>query len=144
MSDKVLLIGSGGREHAIAWKLSQSEHVGTIFVYPGSGAIDLVAKCRRTPDESGCKRRDFNAIGVWCLANKIDLVVIGPEDPLADGMVDVLSGKYGLHCFGPTAEAARIEADKSWSKEFMERHAIPTARFESFTSVVKAKAFIKR
>lgn len=142
MSDKVLLIGGGGREHAIAWKLNKSPAIAVIYALPGSAAMAQdVPKCVQL---TNVDVKDFEAIGRWCLLNEIKLVVVGPEDPLADGLVDELNGKFGLPCFGPEKEAARIEADKSWSKDFMERHSIPTARYKSFTSVTEAKDFIRR
>lgn len=141
MSAKVLLIGSGGREHALAWKLSQSDRVQLVFTLPGSAAISALAKVRAVPATIGVK--DFVAIAKWCVTEGIDLVVVGPEDPLADGIADVLL-EHGVKCFGPTKQAALIEADKSWSKDFMKRFDIPTARYESFSNVAEAKAFIRR
>lgn len=141
MSHRVLVIGSGGREHAICWKLSQSPKVGQIFALPGSYGIKQVAKCQnleaRTLDP-----KDFEGIAKWSKENKITLVVVGPEDPLALGLGDVLQ-KEGVACFGPGKQGAQIEADKKWAKDFMLRHGIPTARYESFTDTEKAKAFIR-
>lgn len=141
MSAKVLLIGSGGREHALAWKLAQSSQVQQVFTLPGSAAINALAKVTRVP--SSVNAKDFEAIAKWSVSEGIALVVVGPEDPLADGIADVLLA-HGLKCFGPTKQAALIEADKSWSKDFMKKFNIPTARYESFSSVPEAKAFIRR
>lgn len=137
---KVLVIGSGGRENAICWKLAQSERVHTVFALPGSDHIGRQTKVNLIKNISV---KDHGAIVEWCKKEKIDLVVVGPEDPLADGIADALLDN-GLPCFGPTSKGAQIEADKSWSKDFMKRFQIPTARYETFDCVVKAKQFIKR
>lgn len=141
-ADAILVIGSGGREHALVWKLSQSDQVGRIFVLPGSYEIGLVPKVTFVEGLHG-GGKDFEALALWCIANEIKLIVVGPEDPLADGIADVLNS-HGLQCFGPSKAGALIEADKSWSKSFMKAWSIPTARFESFSNVEKAKAFIRR
>lgn len=137
-TNKVLVLGGGGREHAIVWKLSQSRYVSDIYVLPGSHAIEKVDKVR-TMDAIDVK--DFDSIGRWCRDNQIKLVVVGPEDPLASGIADVLKN-YEILCFGPTKAGARIEWDKSWSKDFMRAWAIPTAKYQSFTDVKAAKEFI--
>lgn len=85
----------------------------------------------------------FQSIAAWCVNNKIDLVAVGPEDPLADGITNVLN-QAGIKCFGPSKDGARIEADKDWSKAFMNRHNIPTAKYQSFTDAVEAKSFIRK
>lgn len=139
-TNKVLILGSGGREHAIAWKLSQSNHVAEIYVLPGSHGIGQVPKVHIFNDLDA---NDFNAIGLWCQANHIKLVVVGPEDPLANGIGDVLKS-YGVSCFGPTKAGARIEWDKSWAKDFMRAWTIPTAQYKTFVDVDKAKQFIMR
>ncbi|KAG5682651.1 hypothetical protein PVAND_011990 [Polypedilum vanderplanki] len=137
----VLLIGSGGREHALAWKLQQSKHVAHIFTFPGSFAISQLEKAKIVSSNE-MNLKDFTGIAAWCKNNIIDLVVVGPEDPLAEGIADVLK-KNGIPCFGPSKAGARIESDKSWSKEFMIKHNIPTARYGSFTDANKAKEYIK-
>lgn len=137
---KVLVIGSGGREHAICWKLSCSDRVGTVYALPGSPGIASVPKLQLVPDVSG---KDFDGIVSWCKQNQIDLVAVGPEDPLAQGLGDVLRAA-GVKCFGPGQHGAQIEADKNWSKDFMHRHGIPTARYASFTEADEAKAFIRQ
>ncbi|XP_020810130.1 trifunctional purine biosynthetic protein adenosine-3 [Drosophila serrata] len=141
MSQRVLVIGSGGREHAICWKLSQSPKISQIFALPGSYGIQQVKKCQNL-DAKVLDPKDFEAIAKWSKENEVSLVVVGPEDPLALGLGDVLQ-KAGIACFGPGKQGAQIEADKKWAKDFMLRHGIPTARYESFTDTDKAKAFIK-
>lgn len=142
MADNILVIGSGGREHALVWKLVQSERVRTAYVLPGSYEICRLPKVQAVKD-GVVDVRDFEAIASWCVSNEIRLVVVGPEDPLADGIADVLTQR-GVACFGPNKAGAMIEADKSWSKNFMKAWGIPTARSESFQDVAAAKAFIRR
>lgn len=134
----VLVIGGGGREHAICWKLAQSPKVGTVFALPGSPGIAQLDKVTLVGDVSV---KNFDAIVTWCKANAIHLVAVGPEDPLAEGLGDTLQAA-GIKCFGPGRKGAQIEADKNWSKDFMHRHGIPTARYSSFTKAEEAKAFI--
>lgn len=139
-TNKVLVLGGGGREHAIAWKLSQSSHVTDIYVHPGSYAMLEVPKVQIL---NSIDLKDFDSIGRWCRDNQIKLVVVGPEDPLANGIADVLK-KYEILCFGPTKSGARIEWDKSWSKDFMRAWTIPTAQYQSFVDVNAAKQFIMK
>ncbi|KAK7866200.1 hypothetical protein R5R35_001415 [Gryllus longicercus] len=139
MSANVLVIGSGGREHAICWKLSQSPEVQTLFVAPGNAGIAEVNKVQLVID---LKVNDNDAVVSWCKSHCIDLVVVGPEDPLARGITDTLQ-KAGLNCFGPGSRGARIEADKNWAKSFMQKHDIPTARWKAFTDAQAAKKFIR-
>lgn len=140
MGKNVLVIGSGGREHAIIWKLSQSKNVQSIYSFPNSAGIQMIPKVCAL--EKNIDSNDFESLANWCKENKIDLVIIGPEDPLARGICDVLR-KYGIQCFGPNKNGAQIEADKDWAKNFMIRHNIPTAKFKSFTNPDTAKEFIK-
>ncbi|CRK93468.1 CLUMA_CG007004, isoform A [Clunio marinus] len=135
----ILVIGSGGREHAICWKLQQSKNVSTVYALPGSHAIAQLEKAKIAED---LNLKDFQSIAAWCLKNKIELVVVGPEDSLANGITDVLN-EAGIKCFGPSKKGAQIEANKDWSKAFMERHEIPTAQYKSFTNPDEAKNFIK-
>lgn len=137
---KVLVIGSGGRENAICWKLAQSERVAKIYALPGSFHIGKGDKIELVADVSV---NDHAAVINWCKTQGIDLVVVGPEDPLADGIADAFI-ENDILCFGPVRAGARIEADKSWSKDFMHRFGIPTARYESFDDVTAAKDFIQR
>ncbi|EDW63275.1 trifunctional purine biosynthetic protein adenosine-3 [Drosophila virilis] len=142
MSHSVLVIGGGGREHAICWKLTQSPKITQIYALPGSfGIAQLGSKCQNVGADA-LDPKDFEAIAKWCTQKRISLVVVGPEDPLALGLGDVLQ-KAGIACFGPGKQGAQIEADKKWAKDFMLRHGIPTARYESFTDVNKAKKFIR-
>lgn len=140
MSDKILVIGSGGREHALVWKLAQSKCVKEIFVLPGSYEI---GKINKATNLKNINVNDFDAIGRWCVDNDIQLVVVGPEDPLANGITNVLHS-FNINTFGPDREGALIEADKSWSKSFMKAWNIPTARYKSFSDVAAAKEFIIR
>ncbi|XP_058818015.1 trifunctional purine biosynthetic protein adenosine-3 [Topomyia yanbarensis] len=135
----VLVIGGGGREHAICWKLAQSAKLANVYALPGSPGIEQLDKVTLVGDVSV---KDFEAIISWCKNNSIHLVAVGPEDPLAQGLADKLRAA-GIKCFGPGQKGARIEADKNWSKDFMHRHGIPTARYSSFTKADDAKAFIR-
>ncbi|CAH4028545.1 unnamed protein product [Pieris brassicae] len=138
MSKNVLVIGSGGREHALCWKLSNSPLVKHIFCAPGSVGISSNIKV----ESVDLSLKDFPAIATWCKEKDIDLVVIGPEDPLANGIVDALV-PLGIKCFGPTKVGAQIEANKDWAKQFMTKYQIPTARYQSFSDANAAKEFIK-
>ncbi|MCX7669396.1 MAG: phosphoribosylamine--glycine ligase, partial [Anaerolineae bacterium] len=136
----VLIIGSGGREHALAWKLAQSPRVEHIFVSPGNGGTD---EGRTTNDE---RPRRTNIPADWQDAvrrRQYDLVVVGPEAPLAEGIADALAAA-GVRCFGPTRAAARLEWSKAFAKEFMARHGIPTGRAAIFTSYEPALAYLRR
>ena len=134
---KVLVIGGGGREHALAWKLSASPKVQQVFVAPGNGGTALDANLKNVPITDGAALRD------WALAEKIALTVVGPEQPLAAGVVDDFRA-HGLRIFGPTAAAAQLESSKAFSKSFMQRHGIPTARFETFTDAAAAHAYVDK
>ena len=136
---KILVIGGGGREHALAWSLAQSPQADQVFVAPGNAG---------TAGEFGVENVDIAATDIDDLLEfagslGIDLTVVGPEAPLADGIVDRFVAA-GLRCFGPTAAAARLEGSKTYSKEFMERHGIPTAAYQSFTEVDKALDYLQR
>ena len=132
---KILVIGSGGREHALAWKLSQSPRVQQVYVAPGNGGTALSPTLKNVPIT------DLAALRDWALAEKIALTVVGPEQPLAAGVVDDFRA-HGLRIFGPTAAAAQLESSKAFSKDFMQRHGIPTARFETFTDAAAAHAYV--
>ncbi|XP_050559801.1 trifunctional purine biosynthetic protein adenosine-3 isoform X2 [Spodoptera frugiperda] len=134
---KVLVIGSGGREHALCWKLADSPFVQQVYCAPGSVGIATTNKVECVELDI----KDYPAIAQWCKEHEIDIVVVGPEDPLANGIVDNLT-PLGIKCFGPTKAGARIEADKDWSKSFMNKYQIPTARHKSFTDAAAAKEFI--
>ncbi|MBK7719632.1 MAG: phosphoribosylamine--glycine ligase [Simplicispira sp.] len=134
---KVLVIGGGGREHAIAWKLAQSPKVTRVYVAPGNGGTAL------SPDLHNLAITDVRALREWAQANKIGLTVVGPEAPLAAGVVDEFRA-HGLRIFGPTKAAAQLESSKAFSKAFMRRHGIPTADYDTFTDPAKAHAFVER
>ncbi|KFQ83487.1 Trifunctional purine biosynthetic protein adenosine-3, partial [Phoenicopterus ruber ruber] len=137
MADRVLVIGSGGREHALAWKLAQSPHVKHVFVAPGNAGTADNGKI----SNSAVSVSNHAALAQFCRDQEIRLVVVGPEVPLAAGIVDDLTAA-GVRCFGPTAEAAQLESSKSFTKAFLDRHEIPTARWKSFTDPKAACSFI--
>jgi len=130
----ILIIGSGGREHALAWKLRQSSLIKNIFVAPGNAGTSGIAQ---NVDISGTEE-----ILDWLKKKHIDLVVVGPDDYLADGIVDELE-KQGVPVFGPTKMAAEIEWSKAFAKRFMEEEGIPTAAYEVFDDIEKAKSYLK-
>lgn len=132
---KVLVVGGGGREHAICWKLSQSPKVTELYCAPGNGGIARVATC--VP----IKATDVDAMVAWAKEQSIDLVMVAPDDPLALGMVDALEAA-GIPAFGPRKNAAIIEASKAFSKELMKKYHIPTAKYETFTDMETALAYI--
>jgi phosphoribosylamine---glycine ligase len=134
---KVLVVGGGGREHALAWKLSQSERIQKVFVAPGNGGT------ARDPNLIDVPITDVNALLQWAQQEKIDLTVVGPEAPLAAGVVDVFRA-HGMRIFGPTQAAAQLESSKAFSKAFMKRHGIPTAIYETFTDPASAHAYIDK
>lgn len=132
---KVLVIGGGGREHALAWKLKQSEGVEQVFVAPGN------AGTARDPQLTNLPITDLMALREWAQANGIGLTVVGPEAPLAAGVVDEFRA-HGLAIFGPTRKAAQLESSKAFSKAFMQRHGIPTAEYQTFTDAGQAHAYV--
>jgi phosphoribosylamine--glycine ligase len=132
---KVLVIGGGGREHALAWKLKQSEGVSQVFVAPGN------AGTARDPDLVNLPVTDKMALREWAQANGVGLTVVGPEAPLAAGVVDEFRA-HGLAIFGPTQAAAQLESSKAFSKAFMQRHSIPTAAYQAFTDPAQAHAYV--
>lgn len=131
---RVLIIGGGGREHALAWKLAQSSQVQTIVVAPGNGGT---ANGGKTSNLGEAMLRTPAALAAFAAAENIDLTLIGPEAPLADGIVDVFQAA-GLRCFGPTRAAARLESSKAYAKDFMARHGIPTAAYAVFEDYGRA------
>ena len=132
---KVLVIGGGGREHALAWKLKQSEGVEQVFVAPGN------AGTARDPQLTNLAITDKVALREWVQTNGIGLTVVGPEAPLAAGVVDEFRA-HGLAIFGPTQKAAQLESSKAFSKAFMQRHGIPTAEYQTFTDAALAHAYV--
>jgi phosphoribosylamine--glycine ligase len=132
---KVLVIGGGGREHALAWRLAQSQRVGKVVVAPGNGGT------RADPRYECIDIAEPAALRAWAQKEKISLTVVGPEAPLAAGVVDEFRA-HGLRIFGPTRAAAQLESSKAFSKAFMKRHGIPTAEYESFTDAAAAHAYV--
>jgi phosphoribosylamine--glycine ligase len=133
---KVLVIGGGGREHALAWKLAQSPKVQCVYVAPGNGGTAT------DPRLENVALSEPDALAEFALREKVALTVVGPEAPLSQGVVDVFREK-GLRIFGPTREAAQLESSKAFSKAFMQRHGIPTARYETFTDAAAAHAHVE-
>ncbi len=134
---KVLVVGGGGREHALAWKLAQSPKVQSVYVAPGNGGT--------ARDERLCNIpiTDTQALRAWAQEQQIGLTVVGPEQPLAAGIVDEFRA-HGLRVFGPTRAAAQLESSKAFSKAFMKRHGIPTAEYDTFSDPAQAHAYIDR
>lgn len=141
MGDRVLVIGGGGREHSLAWKLAKSVHVSRVFLAPGNAGTCDSSKMENLPP-SCINANDNESIVKYCSQNNIDFVVVGPEAPLANGVADYLN-EANIPCFGPTKAAARIESSKVFAKEFMQRYDIPTARWKSFTEVEEACEHIR-
>ncbi|KAH7000089.1 phosphoribosylglycinamide synthetase [Ilyonectria destructans] len=135
---RILLIGNGGREHALAWKLSQSSRVEQIFAVPGNGGT---ASCPKVTNVGSVKADDFAGLVKFAQDNQISLVVPGPEAPLVDG-VEGWFKNAGIPVFGPSKEAARLEGSKTYSKDFMKKFDIPTAAYENFSDFDKAVAYI--
>lgn len=137
-SIRVLLIGGGGREHALCWKLAQSPQVEVIHVCPGNGGTAVVAKTRNV---SAVSPDDFPALLAFCKENDVNLVVPGPEAPLVNGAGSFFRAA-GMRCFGPTKDSARLEGSKTFSKDFMARHSIPTANYKTFNDYQEAKQYL--
>ncbi|KAI0194976.1 phosphoribosylamine--glycine ligase [Astrocystis sublimbata] len=137
---RVLLIGNGGREHAIAWKLSQSPLIESIIVVPGNGGT---ATCPKTTNNTSVSAEDFPALLHLARKNNVNFVVPGPEAPLVAGAVDFFEGA-GIKCFGPSKAAAYMEGSKTFSKDFMKKHNIPTAAYENFSDYEQARQYLDR
>jgi phosphoribosylamine---glycine ligase len=135
---KVLVIGSGGREHALAWKLAQSTRVQRVYVAPGNGGTAADADLHTVPHLG---TTDLQALADFAQAEKVALTVVGPEAPLAAGIVDLFRSR-GLRVFGPTQAAAQLESSKAFAKDFMQRHHIPTALHATFTDAAAAHAHV--
>ena len=133
----VLVIGGGGREHALVWKIARSPLVQTIYCAPGNPGIGQLAECVQL------NVRDFDALANFARENKVDLTVVGPEDPLTAGIADHFEAA-GLRVFGPSAAAARLEGSKSFAKSFMQRHGVPTAEYAEFDSPDAAVAYVRQ
>ena len=132
---KILVIGQGGREHTLVWKLAQSQMVEKIYCTPGNPGIAQIAETISTPNR-------FTDLADWAASENIVLTVVGPEAPLAEGIVDVFS-EYGLKAFGPNKLAARLEASKDFAKRLMLENGIPTAEHQTFTEAEEAMAYIE-
>jgi len=138
----VLILGSGGREHALGWKLKQSPRCGKLYFAPGNGGTHDLGESVDLPfDPVNTKNAD--AIDYFARQHDVSLIVIGPEDPLAGGLADRLQ-KPDRHVFGPVAAAARLEADKAWAKQLMRAANIPTADFRAFTDYDQARAYVEQ
>ena len=133
----VLIIGSGGREHALAWKVAQDPRIAKVFIAPGNAGTALEAKCENVAIDV----LDIEALADFAAAN-VQLTIVGPEAPLVKGVVDLFRTR-GLDIFGPTAAAAQLEGSKAFSKDFLARHNIPTAAYQSFTEVEPALAYLR-
>jgi phosphoribosylamine--glycine ligase len=136
---KVLVVGGGGREHALCWKIAQSPLVAKIYAAPGNGGTDLEDKT----ENLDIKATDIEKLVAFAKTEKIDLTVVGPEDPLALGIVDAFE-KEGLKVFGPNADAAQLEASKAFAKEIMIEAGIPTAAYGEFNDLASAKEYIEK
>jgi len=135
----ILIIGGGGREHALAWKAAQSPKVEKIFVAPGNAGTALEAKC----ENIAVAAEDVDGLLRFAQKNKVDLTIVGPEAPLVLGVVDRFQAA-GLRCFGPAQAAAQLEGSKAFTKDFLARHQIPTAAYGNFTDVAAAEAYIRK
>ena len=135
---QVLIIGSGGREHALAWKSAQDEDVSTVFVCPGNAGTALEEKLKNITIDLN----NFSAIEDFCVDEKIGLVIIGPEQPLVDGLSDFLQSK-GIKTFGPSQAAAQLEGSKTFSKDFFVKYGIPTAGYASFNNFEEANSYLE-
>jgi len=134
---RVLIIGGGGREHALAWRCAQSERVTEVLVAPGNAGTAHEPKVENCPVAA----EDVQGLLALARSRKVDLTIVGPEVPLVDGVVDVFT-EAGLACFGPRAASARLEGSKAYAKDFMARHGIPTARYGNYTDIEAAEAMV--
>ncbi|HEX8404991.1 MAG TPA: phosphoribosylamine--glycine ligase, partial [Duganella sp.] len=132
---KILVVGSGGREHALAWKLAQSDRIQMVYVAPGNGGTGRDSRLVNV------NITDLHELANFVEQEHIGLTVVGPETPLAGGIVNLFRAR-GLKVFGPTKEAAQLESSKDFAKAFMQRHGIPTAKYQTFSDVAQAHAYI--
>jgi phosphoribosylamine---glycine ligase len=135
---RVLVIGGGGREHALAWKVAQSSRVERVLVAPGNAGTAFEPKVANV----AVKADDLDGLLALAKRERVDLTIVGPEQPLVAGIVDRFR-EAGLRVFGPTAAAAQLEGSKAFAKDFLHRHGIPTARYGAFTEVGPAVALIR-
>ena len=133
----VLIIGNGGREHAIAWRVKQSPQAGKIYAAPGNAGTATEAGVENVPIDT----LDFPALLAFAKAHDVALTIVGPEAPLVAGIVDYFT-RHGLRCFGPSQNAAQLEGSKAFTKDFLHRHGIPTAKYRNFTDIDAAIAYI--
>ena len=134
---KVLVLGSGGREHALCWAISKSSLCQKLFCIPGNAGIREVAEC------INIKINNFNAIKKFIKKERINFVVVGPEEPLVNGIVDKLN-KIKIKAFGPNKKASILESSKSFTKDFCKRNNIPTANYKKFTKIEEAFKYLKK
>jgi phosphoribosylamine---glycine ligase len=135
---RIIVVGNGGREHALAWKFTQSDSVDRVYCIPGNGGTATLAKCENV----ALSVEDFEGIGQVAKAHQVNIVVVGPEVPLALGITDALTHQ-GIAVFGPTKEGAQIEASKAWAKALMEAANVPTAKAQTFTELESAIRYIQ-
>jgi phosphoribosylamine--glycine ligase len=135
---KVLVIGGGGREHALAWKCAQSPDVAQVLVAPGNAGTALEEKVRNVEVSAD----DIGALAELATRESVDLTIVGPEAPLVAGIVDRFTD-LGLRCFGPSAAAAQLEGSKAFTKDFLARYDIPTAAYQNFSDLEPALAYIR-
>ena len=136
---KILVIGSGGREHSLAWRCAQSANVETVFVAPGNAGTATEDKLNNVDIDA----MDFEALAKFAESESVALTIVGPEAPLVDGIVDYFSERQ-LACFGPSKAAAQLEGSKAFTKDFLKRHKIPTAAYQTFTDTGEATAYVRR
>ena len=136
---KVLVVGSGGREHALAWKISQSPHVTHIFVAPGNGGTEI----ENNIINIDIKASEIKGLLDFAKSNEVDITIVGPEDPLVKGITNRFE-EENLMCFGPTKEAAQLEGSKEFMKVFLEKYSIPSAEYKAFTNAKEAINYIKK
>jgi len=134
----VLIIGNGGREHALAWRVKQSSQAGKVFVAPGNAGTHLEPGVENVALDP----MDFPALVAFAKANDVALTIVGPEAPLVDGVVDYFA-ENGLRCFGPSKNAAQLEGSKAFTKDFLHRHGIPTAAYQNFTDIDAACEYVR-
>ncbi len=135
---RIIVVGNGGREHALAWKFTQSTQVDRVYCIPGNGGTATLPKC----ENIALNAEDFEGIGTFAKAQQVNIVVVGPEVPLAFGITDVLT-EQGITVFGPTQAGAQIEASKTWAKALMEAAGVPTAKAQAFTDENAAVEYIQ-
>ena len=135
----ILIVGGGGREHALAWKVASSKRVAQVFVAPGNAGTLHEEKVKNIDLDA----EDIDGLKDFALTNNIDLTIVGPEAPLVKGIVDTFTAA-GLRCFGPTKGASQLEGSKAFTKDFLNRHNIPTAAYGNFTDIEAASAYINK